>query len=163
MGTELSQGRATSTARVSADIVADRAGCKYFQTTAPNPPMWVSPCSALPGRKGWLLLLWQARAAVLAQQLEQDQAALEENKAHLSCGSKARGGAEGEQHAGQLVVTSHCPCPRPLQLCLQAEHCYTAPRRKRVVSGAVKLLGLSCSESIFQAAAGDTWLSSRAL
>lgn len=128
-------------------------GCTYSQTTAPNSPVWVSPCPALPGREGWLLLLpWEGRAAVLARQLEQDPAALEENKACLSCGSKARGGAGGEQHAGQLVVASHCPCHLPLQLCLQAERYYTAPRRNRVVAGALKLLGLSCSESIFQAA-----------
>lgn len=129
-------------------------GCKCFQTTAPNPPVWVSPCPALPGREGWLLLLpWEGRAAVLARQLERDQAALEENKACLSCGSKAGGGAGGERHAGQLVVASQCPCTSPLQLCLQAEHCYAAPGRKREVAGALKLLGLSCSESIFQAAA----------
>lgn len=117
-------------------------GCKYSQPTAPSPPVWVSPSPALPGSGGWLLLLpWEGRAAVTGPgSLGGKQ-------------GKAGGGAGGEQHAGQLVVASHCPCHLPLQLCLQAEHYYTAPRGKRVVAGALKLLGLSCSESIFQAAA----------
>lgn len=46
---------------------------------------------------------------MLARQLEQDQAALKGNKACLSCGSKARGGAGGEQHAGHGFTLSLPP------------------------------------------------------
>lgn len=149
VATELSHGRATSTstAHVSADLVADRAGVQILSDHSSKLSCLGFPlsCSSCWGGLA-------ASPALGRQGCCACQAA--------GAGPGSLGGKQGLSVLWEQSWTwcrrgaAHWPAGLGFTLSLPPGwallHC---SRRKRVVVGALELLGLSCSESSFQAAA----------